>query len=224
MFQNITSNERLDVQCGQIAANHCHGARDYDTSLYVNYADVSITSIIPRTRLFRAGSRSHNDSYQNVEDPRHNSCVHSFEPWSRRSSVHPCYTTAWRLGRLRRGPLGPYLGAHSEFLRSRGYTCGTIRGHLQTLQRFNTWLSHQGLLVRSLSEQVIEDFIRSQSKRYRTARNRALLRLLLEQLRAGEVVTTLPPEPPATPSDLVIREFIRHLQEERGFSPETIAY
>jgi hypothetical protein len=37
-------------------------------------------------------------------------------------------------------------------------------------------------------------------------------------------VTTLPPEPPATPSDLVIREFMRHLQEERGFSHETIAY
>src|SRR5262245_55377986 len=138
--------------------------------------------------------------------------------------THPCYTSAWRLDRLGRGPLGPYLGAHSEFLRSRGYSCDTIRSYLQTLQRFNTWLSHQGLLVRSLSEQVIEDFLRSQSPRYRTARNRAPLRLLLQQLRTGGVVTTLPPEPPATPSDLVIREFMRHLQEERGFSPETIAY
>lgn len=123
--------------------------------------------------------------------------------------------------RFRSGPMGPHMQLVTNNLFNDGYTCKTIRYNLRIIDHFGLWLKRRGQSTEDITNDHVRTYVR-QRGRIRNGDAGALMRLL-NILRQQGVV----PEEPATdviPAEVVVKEFVSYLQEERLLAPSTMAY
>jgi len=122
------------------------------------------------------------------------------------------------------GPLAPFADAYALELSERGYTPLTVVNQLRQVGRLSRWLETRGLTVAELSGERVEQFVAFQRAggRHRTSWSRPGLLCLLEVLRGLGVVAAEVPAVAASPTEVLLACFERHLLTERGLAAGTV--
>ncbi len=122
------------------------------------------------------------------------------------------------------GPLAPFADAYGLELKERGYTQRTAVNQLRQVVRLSRWLEASGLTVAELSVERVEEFLALQraSGRHRALWSRPSLLCLLDVLRAVGVLTAEEPAVLASPTEVLLASFERHLLAERGLAAGTV--
>lgn len=125
---------------------------------------------------------------------------------------------------LMTGPLAPFAEAYELELRERGYTQRTAVGQLRQVGRLSRWLEASGLTAAELRVERVEEFLVFQRStgRFGSQWSRPGLLCLLDVLRAEGVLTAAEPAVPASPKELLLASFERHLLVERGLAAGTV--
>ena len=128
--------------------------------------------------------------------------------------------------RLRANPLGELIEEYVAHFRELGYSWLTVRGHVQSLEHFGSWLRSKGLGPKAVNVELVGLFVRDHLptchcsypapvslRQVRPALNH-LLRLLREKGVLREAVRRWP-------IDAVIEQYDIHLHESCGLSEAT---
>ncbi|TWH70235.1 phage integrase family protein with SAM-like domain [Micromonospora olivasterospora] len=134
------------------------------------------------------------------------------------------------VGRRRRrivvqGPLAPFADGLREDLAGQGFSPDTIVDHVHRLADLSRWLVERGLVTGELTSMVVREF--QQERRSVGVRagssERALAPMLGYLRRLGAV-----PPPAAmaavTPVDVLLSEYRRYLEDERGLAAGTVKH
>jgi site-specific recombinase XerD len=129
----------------------------------------------------------------------------------------------WRIAV--QGPLASFADGLREDLAAQGFSPDTIVDHVHRLADLSSWLLDHGLATAELTSEVVRKFQRERRSAGVSVRvgGRALAPLL-EYLRRLRVVP-----PPAvmvavTPADVLVGEYRRYLEDERGLSAGTVKH
>jgi integrase/recombinase XerD len=127
-------------------------------------------------------------------------------------------------GVLMTGPLAPYDAEYGRELRKRGYTSRSAVNELRQVARLSRWLGASGLTAAELNGGRVEEFLAFQHStgRFRSQWSRPGLLCLLDVLRGLGVVAAEDRPPEASPREVVLGRFERHLLAERGLAAGTI--
>ena len=126
--------------------------------------------------------------------------------------------------RHRAGPLRPHVDGFVASLETQGYAVSTLVHSIRLLGRLNHWLQRSGLGLVDLDDETTDSFLRSQKRKDGVRRGEAaVLRALLEYLRAADVLARPTVRPAASPVDCVTGDFAQYLRHERGVSVATVA-
>jgi site-specific recombinase XerD len=122
------------------------------------------------------------------------------------------------------GSLTPFADAYAAELRRRGYTPLTSVNQLRGVVRLSSWLEANGLSVAELSGDRVEAFLAWQRAGggHRSQVSRPGLVCLLEVLRELEVLGPESTAAAASPRDLLLESFERHLLGERALAQGTV--
>jgi len=137
-----------------------------------------------------------------------------------------------RVGARRRGPIivGGPLAAFAAGLRrdlaGQGYALDTVGDHVRLLADLSDWLSGRGLAAADLTTRVAEEFLRERrAAGRRTGLTPRGIAPVLGYLRRLQVA---PPHAgaldDATPLQLLLADYRRHLVGERGLSSGTVTH
>jgi integrase/recombinase XerD len=120
--------------------------------------------------------------------------------------------------------LAPFAQAYGLELKERGYTPRTAVNQLRQVARLSRWLEASGLTVAELSVHRIEEFLAVQRAdgRHRSSWSRPGLLCLLDVLRARRVLLAEDRAVPASPTEVLLAGFERHLCAERGLAAGTV--
>jgi integrase/recombinase XerD len=128
----------------------------------------------------------------------------------------------------REGPLGCYLPALAQTLRTQRYQRDTIQRYLHAAATFDQWRTTQHLKVAEIDETVLARYIASQG--YRTIRTTGHkhrpqtaggLSHLLQVLRAQGVIPPPIQRVPATPTEQLLANYDHYLTRVHGAAPRT---
>jgi integrase/recombinase XerD len=116
------------------------------------------------------------------------------------------------------GPLAQFADAYDLALRGRGYTPLTAVNQLRQVARLSRWLEANGLSVTELNGERVEEFLAVQRAggRDRGSWSRPGLLCLLDVLGGLGVLAAGEPAVAASPTDVLLASFERHLLAERG--------
>jgi site-specific recombinase XerD len=122
------------------------------------------------------------------------------------------------------GPLAPFADGYALELSERGYTPLTVVKQLRQVGRLSRWLETRGLTVAELSAERVEQFVAFQRAggRHRASWSRPGLLCLLEVLRGLGVLAAEGPAEAASPTEVLLACFERHLLTERGLAAGTV--
>jgi site-specific recombinase XerD len=132
---------------------------------------------------------------------------------------------------FRRGPLGPHFDGFAAYLKAKGYSRDWGKGILSKCCQFNAFLIERGIATcGQVSDSLIEPFLDVYLVNTRTAGTyysprivaRGVLKLLFHYL--VEIKTVKPPKVAQSkkPYDWLLNPYLRHLQDECGFSAVTL--
>jgi integrase/recombinase XerD len=125
---------------------------------------------------------------------------------------------------LMKGPLAPFADAYALELSKRGYTAHSAVNMLRQVDRLSRWLEARGLAVDGLNRLRLDEFVafqRARSQGRRPTWTRPGLVCLLDVLHGLGVVAAEPPAVPASPTEVLLASFERHLLTERALTPGT---
>jgi site-specific recombinase XerD len=127
-------------------------------------------------------------------------------------------------GRLRRGPLGPYLDSYAAAIDALGYARSTTREQLWSLAELGRWLERQEGAAADLDERVVETFLTARRRRRRRLRrsDAATYRRFLDHLRKEGVVSPTESRCEESALDRLTRCYEAHLKRERGLERATV--
>jgi site-specific recombinase XerD len=140
--------------------------------------------------------------------------------------VETYFTAPFVLGRMRSGPMAPYLDTLAAELQLHDYSRKSIRRQLRNADSFGRWLTEQDLAVAGITDEVVGRYVggmhrsarAGHAKGYRPHNARGLPRLL-DLLRSLRI---LPPVIlPAPANDSRLQEFDWYLERVRGLAPAT---
>ncbi|WP_405100799.1 site-specific integrase [Micromonospora sp. NBC_01412] len=123
------------------------------------------------------------------------------------------------------GPLAPFADGLREDLAEQGFSPDTIVDHARRLADLSGWLVARGLATGELTREVVREFLRERRSAGVRAGvgERALTPLLTYLRRLGTV-----PPPAVTaavePVDVLIGEYQRYLEDERGLAAGTVRH
>jgi len=122
------------------------------------------------------------------------------------------------------GPLAPFAEDYRRELRDRGYTERSAVNELRQVARFSRWLQAGRLSVSELSMGRVEEFLGWQRAvgRHRSQWSRPGLVCLLDVMRELGVLAAGEPVRAASPAEVLLAGFGRHLVAERGLAAGTI--
>lgn len=132
---------------------------------------------------------------------------------------------------FRRGPLGPHFDGFAAYLKAQKYSHHSGSGVLGKSCQFNGFLVERGITsCRELTESLIEPFLDVYLANTRTAGAfyaprtlaRGALKLLFRYLIESKAISPPKPERAKQPYDWLLDPYMRHLQDECGFSPVTL--
>jgi integrase/recombinase XerD len=122
-------------------------------------------------------------------------------------------------------PLAPFAGGLRRELAGQGYALDSIGDHVHLLADLSDWLSGQGLGPADLTTGVAEGFLRARRARgTRTMVSDRALAPTLRYLRGLQVVPGPAPVVAVTAQDVLLLEYRRHLEGERGLSEGTVRH
>lgn len=130
-----------------------------------------------------------------------------------------------RISRVRvSGSLAPFADAYGLALEQRGYTPLTAVNQLRQVARLSRWLDASGLSVSELDGERVEEFLVFQRAggRDRGSWSRPGLLCLLDVLRGLGVLAPEAPARAASPTEVLLAVFERHLLAERGLAAGTV--
>jgi integrase/recombinase XerD len=129
----------------------------------------------------------------------------------------------WRI--VVRGPLAPLADGLREDLAGQGFSPDTIVDHVHRLADLSGWLVSRDLVAGEVTSQVVQEFVRERrSAGVRTGTSDRAWAPLLGYLRR---LGTVPP--PAVvvavaPVDVLLSEYRRYLENERGLAAGTVKH
>jgi site-specific recombinase XerD len=123
------------------------------------------------------------------------------------------------------GPLAPYSAGFWAGLLSKGYTRLSAEKQVGLMARLSRWLEGDDLEASELTAQLAEEFLQArEAEGYATYTSPQSLGVVLGHLRACGAA----PEPVVVvdrPSvEALVDGYVRHLADDRGLAPGTIAY
>ncbi len=123
-------------------------------------------------------------------------------------------------------PLEPYMCGFRDHLSTQGYSENRRALHLRHMAHLGRWLDEHGVDLGNFNLMHVEAFLvdRRAAYPYLSRLSRRGLAPLLAYLRRIDVLPQPPPSPPATPVELLLKEFVDYLRRERGLGEETIAH
>ncbi|HEX2301020.1 MAG TPA: tyrosine-type recombinase/integrase [Pseudonocardiaceae bacterium] len=123
------------------------------------------------------------------------------------------------------GMLAPFAdGLRSELARQ-GYAADTIVGHVRLLADLSGWLSGRGLTTAELTNEVARAFLHARrAAGYRTGVSDRALAPILGYLRGLGAVSPSAVAVPVTPLEVLLAEYRRYLEEERGLAAGTVVH
>ncbi|MEE1768329.1 site-specific integrase [Streptomyces sp. JV185] len=123
--------------------------------------------------------------------------------------------------RRKAGALAPQVEGYRAWLAERGYTNLTARNMLKDLGQVGLWLARQGLDAADLDEGRLNQHLADLQKsgRRRVAGPRGMVPLLTFLREAG-VVPAL--QVPPSPADVLLEQYQRWMESERGLSASTM--
>jgi site-specific recombinase XerD len=117
------------------------------------------------------------------------------------------------------GPLAPFADGVRRDLAGVGYAEDTVRDHMHLLADLSGWLLGLGLTAAGLTSEVVDGFLRARRESGR--RTGVTDRAIAPTLRYLRGVGAVPP-PTATaplgPVDVLLAEYQRYLEDERGLA------
>jgi site-specific recombinase XerD len=136
------------------------------------------------------------------------------------------FRRAYYWDRLRANPLGEFIEEFVARLRELGYSWLTVRGYVQALEHFTTWLTGERLCLDDIDKELVRSFLYDHPsncrcpkpaptglRQVRPALNH-LLRMLRERMSADASQTR-------TPIDAELGEYRHHLQNICGLAEST---
>jgi integrase/recombinase XerD len=123
-------------------------------------------------------------------------------------------------------PLEPYMYGFRDHLSTQGYSENRLSLHLRHMAHLGRWLDEHAVELGNLNLTHVEAFLvdRRAAYPYLSRLSPRGLAPLLGYLRRIDVLPQPPPSPPATPVELLLKEFVDYLRRERGLAEETIAH
>jgi len=119
------------------------------------------------------------------------------------------------------GPLAPYAADLRSALHDAGYSPLTAVTQLRLMAHLSRWLAEGHLSVAELTGERVDAYLRARRADHTQLCSRRALRPLLEVLAASGALQADPPAEPASPTDVVLASFGRHLRSERGLDAST---
>lgn len=121
------------------------------------------------------------------------------------------------------GPLAPHADGWRRELAGRGFAPHSITAHAQLMAHLSGWLAAAGHSVDTVTDAVIEDYLRARrAAGYRSRTTARALAPLLGYLRGLQAVPHRVVPQPATPIEALVAEFGDYLANERGLVPATV--
>ncbi|WP_433562484.1 hypothetical protein ACQP1O_34160 [Nocardia sp. CA-151230] len=117
------------------------------------------------------------------------------------------------------GPLAPFADGLRRELAAQGYALDTIVDHVHLLADLSDWLSGRGLTGAGLTSEVAGEFLRD--RRARGLRIGVTVRAVMPILGYLRELRVAPPcsaVVAATAQDVLLSEYRRYLESERGLS------
>jgi site-specific recombinase XerD len=124
------------------------------------------------------------------------------------------------LGRLRVGPLAPYLDAYLKRIEQEGFLPSSVPMQMYGIARFSNWLQTRQHALHLLDEATVERFLQRDKNILHSAES-APLRRFLAMLRELGVAAAKPPES-VSDQRRFFDEYRRYLLQERGLVAATL--
>jgi len=123
------------------------------------------------------------------------------------------------------GPLAPFAEGLRGELAGQGYATDTITEHVRLLADLSDWLSAQGLSTTQLTDEALQEFLRARRLAGRRVgvSGRAVAPIL-GFLRGLGVTPPSAVVVPATPQEVLLVEYRRYLEDERGLAASTVVH
>jgi site-specific recombinase XerD len=134
------------------------------------------------------------------------------------------------VGRRRRrivvqGPLAPFADGLCEDLAGQGFSPDTIVDHIHRLADLSRWLVDRDLVGVELTSEVVQEFLRGRrSAGIRAGTSERALAPLLGYLRRLGVAPSPAVMVAVTPVDVLLSEYRRYLEDERGLAAGTVKH
>lgn len=129
----------------------------------------------------------------------------------------------WRI--VVQGPLAPFADGLREDLAEQGFSPDTIVDHVHRLADLSSWLVARGLVAGGLTGEVVREFQRERrSAGGPVGVGGRALAPLLEYLRRLQVVPAPAMMVAVTPADVLVGEYRRYLEDERGLAAGTVKH
>ena len=123
------------------------------------------------------------------------------------------------------GPLAPFADGLREYLAGQGFATDTIVDHVHRLADLSSWLVDRGLASADLTSEVVREFSRvRRSSGVRVGVSERALAPLLGYLRRLGVVPAPAATVAATPVEVLLAEYRRYLEDERGLAAGTVKH
>jgi len=115
-------------------------------------------------------------------------------------------------------------GLRSELARQ-GYAADTVVDHVHLLADLSGWLSGRGLTTAELTSEVAREFLRARrAAGHRVGVSDRALAPMLGYLRGLGLVPPPTTPAPATPLEVLLAEYRRYLEDERGLAAGTVVH
>lgn len=123
------------------------------------------------------------------------------------------------------GPLAPFAGGLRGHLVGLGYALDTVRDHVHLLADLSSWMSVKGIASGELAEQATGEFLRARRRAgHRVGVSQRALVPMLEYLRGVQVVRQPTVLAPVTGRAILLAQYRRHLEGERGLAAGTVKH
>ena len=120
------------------------------------------------------------------------------------------------------GPLVPWVDGFRDRLLALGYSVSSAGAQLHLMSHVSRWLAQEGLGVSELTAGRVEEFLmarRGEGHSQRLSENAMMP--LLAYLRGLGVLPFSPPKA-LTPVEVLVEEYRRYLESERGLAPMSV--
>jgi integrase/recombinase XerD len=123
------------------------------------------------------------------------------------------------------GPLAPFADGLRSELAAQGYAADTIVDHVRLLADLSGWLCGRGLTTLELTGEAAHEFVQARrAAGHRSGVSDRAIAPILGYLRGLEVVLPSTVAVPVTPLELLLAQYRRYLDDERGLATGTVVH